>query len=198
MTDFKRRIGQIYRTADPIELEPLKNYTDVLHDRKNSKELWIYTLMAMTDVSGSFFRGKKLAVLGNGTITLVSIQAEVGDGIWSFNGEGEGLCSVLRSYGGDEGAGLVKKKEREGEKNDRAEMDRTLETFFREKKRQVMERYVECRDDGRIVWNRGILKTNTSMRFCSSCIVLQFLISYPVINIDNIKKRKEKKREVVL
>lgn len=165
MMDFKRRIDLIDVTMDPANLEPLKNYTEVLHDRKHSKELWIYTLMAMTNASGSFFRGKKLAVLGNGTIALVSMQAKVGDGIWSFNGDGEGLCSVLRSYVGDEGAGLVKKKGREGENNDRAEMDRTFKAFFREEKREVMERYVECRDDGRIVWNKGMLNTNMSMRF---------------------------------
>ncbi|TGO53814.1 hypothetical protein BCON_0117g00060 [Botryotinia convoluta] len=79
-----------------------------------------------------------------------------------FNGEEKGLCYVLRGWDDEEGS---EKREREREKEDREEMDRKFEEFFREKKKQVMEKHVECRDDGRIVWNKETLEMNANMSF---------------------------------
>ncbi|THV47300.1 hypothetical protein BGAL_0321g00150 [Botrytis galanthina] len=166
---FFERMELVSKIADPADLEPLKNYSEVLEDLRHPKHLWLYIVMAMTDVSGNFFSGKKLAVLRNKEIALVSMWTEVGDEIWRFDGKEERSYCVFRGFDGDEGAGLIEKKEKDGEeggeKDGRAELDRRFEVFFREKKKQSMERYVECRDDGRIAWNKKILKTNANLSF---------------------------------
>ncbi|TGO58942.1 hypothetical protein BOTNAR_0172g00290 [Botryotinia narcissicola] len=155
---FFQRMELICRIADPADLEPLRNYSEVLEVIRHPKDLWMYILMAMTDVSGNFFRGKKLAGLGNGKIALVGVRAEVGDGIWSFNGEEEGPYYLLRGFNGDEGAELIEKKEKDRENDSRAEMDRKFEEFFERKKKEVMEKYVDCGDDGRILWHNSVVK----------------------------------------
>lgn len=158
---FFERMELVSKIADPADLEPLRDHSEFLGAAIHPQNLWIKILMAMTDISGNFFRGTKLAGLDNGKIALVSVRAEVGDGIWSFNGEEEGRYYVLRGFDGDEGAGLIEKKKKDG----RVEMDRRFEAFFREGKKQSMERYVECRDDGRIAWNKKILETNANLSF---------------------------------
>ncbi|KAF7888783.1 hypothetical protein EAF00_009083 [Botryotinia globosa] len=145
---FHEIIYSISATADPANLEPLKNYLEVLKYHNHPQEL-----------------GKKLAVLGNGKIALVSVRVEAGDEVWRFDGENEGPCYVFRGYDDEEGAGRIEMKETGEENGGRAEMDRTFEAFFRKMKRQVMERYVECRDDGRIAWNKKISETNGNMGF---------------------------------
>ncbi|KAF7919365.1 uncharacterized protein EAE97_011697 [Botrytis byssoidea] len=162
---FFQRMELVSRIADPADLEPLRNYSEVFDAQRHQKDLWMHILMAMTDTSGNIFKGKKLAGLGNGRIALVSVRAEVGDEIWRFNGDEEGPYFVLRLFDGDEVVGLIEKKEKDGEKDGIAEMDRRFEAFFREKKTQSMERYVECRNDGRIVWNKRMLETEANMRF---------------------------------
>ncbi|TGO07596.1 hypothetical protein BTUL_0261g00130 [Botrytis tulipae] len=163
--EFHKRLGRISADWNPTNLGPVDNYLEVMYYDEHPKSLWIYILMAMTDVSGNFFGGKKLAVLRNKEIALVSMWTEVGYEIWRFDGKEEGPCYVFRGYDDDEGTGRIEKKEIEEENDGRAELDRTFEAFFREKKKQVMERYVECRDDGRIVWNKKILEINVILSF---------------------------------
>ncbi|KAF7893640.1 uncharacterized protein EAF02_001178 [Botrytis sinoallii] len=158
-TEFYKRLDWISGTANPANLKPLENYLEVLRYCYHSKELWIYILMAMTDVSGNFFGGKKLAVLRNREIALVSMWTEVGDEIWRFDEEEEGSCYVFRGYDDDKGARQIEKKETEEENDGRAEMDRTFEAFFERKKKGVMEKYVDCGDDGRILWRERIFET---------------------------------------
>ncbi|TGO27160.1 hypothetical protein BPAE_0046g00220 [Botrytis paeoniae] len=152
-------MNRISETADPANLKPLENYLEVLRYHRDSEDLWIYILMAMTDVSGNFFGGKKLAVLRNKEIALVSMWTEVGDEIWRFDGEEEGLCYVFRGYDDDEGAGRIEKKKTEKKNDGRAEMDRTFEAFFERKKKEAMEKYVDCGDDGRLFWHESIFET---------------------------------------
>ncbi|KAF7910296.1 hypothetical protein EAE99_011343 [Botrytis elliptica] len=157
---FWSRMRGISIAPDPANLMPLKNYLEALQDHKHPEELWIYILMAMTDVSGNFFGGKRLAVLGNKEIALVSMWTEVGDEIWRFDGEEGGSCYAFRGYDDDEGAGRIEKKETEEENDGRAEMDRTFEAFFERKKKEVMEKYIDCGDDGRLLWREKIFETS--------------------------------------
>ncbi|KAF7919116.1 uncharacterized protein EAE98_009436 [Botrytis deweyae] len=157
---FLQRMELVSKIADPADLEPLRDYSGMLEVEGHPTTLWMYVLMGMTDVNGNFLAGKKLAALGNGKIALVSVRAEVGDEIWRFNGEEEGLYYVLRGYDGEEGDKRIEKNKREGEKDGRAEMDRRIEEFFERKKKEVMVKYVDCGDDGRLLWRERIFKAS--------------------------------------
>ncbi|KAJ8062752.1 hypothetical protein OCU04_008012 [Sclerotinia nivalis] len=92
--------------------------------------------MALTDCSGNFFAGKRIAVLRNRELALVSPQARASDIICDFNDDSRSH-HILR---------LLDKK------NFSADLDLSLIAFFTSMKDAARKCFVEFTHEGRLTW----------------------------------------------
>ncbi|KAJ8071689.1 hypothetical protein OCU04_002006 [Sclerotinia nivalis] len=96
--------------------------------------------MLLTDWSGNFFKGKKIAVLRDKKVALVSPQAQVGDIIYAL---GDDLNDLVTSYY------IFRSVDAKSMPTD---FDQTLVDFFKANKNETRKRYVEYTHEGRLIW----------------------------------------------
>ncbi|CAD6446898.1 9d3d13e4-6aac-4073-bae1-552b574167e2 [Sclerotinia trifoliorum] len=144
---FYVRIVEISKETDFRCLPPLKPYTywrweydhgkRIIHDPNHGvPRPLLGLLMALTDCSGNFFAGKRIAVLRNRELALVPTQARVGDIICDFKDSSASLY-ILR---------LLDKR------TSSPDLDLKFIDFFTKEKEAARKHFVEYTHYGSLIW----------------------------------------------
>ncbi|KAI9640589.1 hypothetical protein NHQ30_010888 [Ciborinia camelliae] len=138
---FTRRMTRICNARNFRNLPPIEACTDWWHRKTNfahdnPESLMLpQLLVALTDWSGAFFADKKVAVLQNNKLALVSSQAQVGDIICHLNND-LGMYFVLRLINSERTS---------------AHLNSTLVDFFTTNQDTVRNRYVKYTHNGCLI-----------------------------------------------